>query len=91
MSRQRRRQGGASGSVHSPTLRSARTEDLRAELNRRCAGEDVRIFIKRACMRRLNIKGGNLGAELDTAVAKPQGLAQAPVAGVGCAALANHL
>jgi hypothetical protein len=42
-SRQRRRQGGASGSVHSPIVRSARTEDLRAELNRRRAGEDTRV------------------------------------------------
>jgi hypothetical protein len=39
VSRQRRRQGGASGSVHSPSVRSARTEDLRAELNRRRAAE----------------------------------------------------
>jgi hypothetical protein len=31
VSRQRRRQGGASGSVHSPTVRSARTEELRIE------------------------------------------------------------
>jgi hypothetical protein len=29
-SRQRRRQGSASGSVHSPSVRSARTEDLQA-------------------------------------------------------------
>jgi hypothetical protein len=45
-SRQRHRQGGASGSVHSPSVRSARTEDLRAELNRRRAGEDARISIE---------------------------------------------
>jgi hypothetical protein len=72
-------------------VRSARTEDLRAELNRRRAGEDAHISIKRACNRRLNIEGRNLGAELDAVVPKPQGLAQAPVAGVGCAALADHL
>jgi hypothetical protein len=47
ISRQRRRQGGASGSVHSPSVRSARTEDLRAELNRRRAGEDARVSIER--------------------------------------------
>jgi hypothetical protein len=48
MSRQRRRQGGASGSVHSPPVRSTQTEDLRADLNRRCAGEDIRVSIERA-------------------------------------------
>jgi hypothetical protein len=47
-SRQRRHQGGASGSVHSPSVRSARTEDLRAELNCRHAGEDARLTIERA-------------------------------------------
>jgi len=43
-----RRQGGASASVRSPTVRGARTEDLRAELNRRRAGEDARISVERA-------------------------------------------
>jgi hypothetical protein len=70
-SRQRRRQGGASGSVHSPTVRSARTKDLRAELNRRRAGEDAHITMERARERRLNIEGRNLGVELDAAVPKP--------------------
>jgi hypothetical protein len=41
--------------------------------------------------RRLNIEGPNLDTELDTAVPMPQGHIQAPVAGVGCAALAVHL
>jgi hypothetical protein len=91
VSRQHHRQGGASGSVHSPSVRSARTEDLRAELNRRRAGEDARITIERARVRRLNIKGRNLEAELDAVVPKPQGLTQAPVAGVGYAVLADHL
>jgi hypothetical protein len=91
VSRQRRRQGGASGSVHSPSVRSARTEDLRAELNRRHAGEDARVSIERARNRRLNIEGRNLAPELDAAAARPQGLPQAPVLGVGCAALADHL
>jgi hypothetical protein len=72
-------------------VRSARTEDLRAELNRRRAGEDARVTIERACVRRLNIEGRNLEAKLDAAVPKPQGLAQAPVVGVDCAALADHL
>jgi hypothetical protein len=72
-------------------VRSARTEDLRAELNRRRAGEDARISIEQVRNRRLIIEGRNLGAELDTVVPKPQGLAQAPVAGVGSAALVDHL
>jgi hypothetical protein len=91
VSRQRRRQGGASGSVHSPSVRSARTEDLRVELNRRRAGEDARITVERVRERRLNIEGRNLEAELDAAVPKPQGHVQAPVARVGCAAIAVHL
>jgi hypothetical protein len=61
------------------------------ELNRRHAGEDARVTIKRARVLRLNIEGRNLEAELDAVVPKPQGLAQAPVAGVGCTTLADHL
>jgi hypothetical protein len=48
VSRQRRRQGGASSSMHSPSVRSVRIEDLRAELNRRHAGEDACVSIERA-------------------------------------------
>jgi hypothetical protein len=33
--------------VHSPSARGARTNDLRAELNRRCVGEDARISLER--------------------------------------------
>jgi hypothetical protein len=91
VSRQRRRQGGASGSVHSPSVRSARTEDLRAELNHRRAGEDARVSIERARDRRLNIEGRDLDAELAAVAPMPQGPVQAPVSGVGCAALADHL
>jgi hypothetical protein len=91
VSRQRRRQGGASGSVHSPSVRSAWTEDLQAELNRRRAGEDARVSIEQAHNRRLNIEGRDLAPELDASVARPQELAQAPVSGVGCAALVDHL
>jgi hypothetical protein len=91
VSSQCHRQGGASGSVHSPTVRSAWTENLQAELNRRSAGEDARVTIKRARVRWLNIEGRNLEAELDAAVPKPHGLAQAPVARVGCAVLIDHL
>jgi hypothetical protein len=54
-------------------------------------GEDARVSIKRARNRRLNIEGRNLAPELDAAAARPQGLPQAPVSGVGCAALADHL
>jgi hypothetical protein len=60
VSKQRCRQGGASGSVHSPSVRSAWTEDLWAELNHRRAGEDARISIERARNRRLNIEGRDL-------------------------------
>jgi hypothetical protein len=69
--------------VHSPSVRSARTEDLRAELNRRHAGEDARVSIERARNRRLNIEGRDLAPELDAVAARPQGLTQAPVSGVG--------
>src|SRR6185437_16665728 len=89
------RQGGASASVRSPTVRGARTEDLWAELNRRRAGEDARISVERARERCLNIEGRNLNADLDAVAPKPPVNARiqpgAPVVGVGCAALADHL
>ena len=66
-----RRQGSASASVRSPTGRGARTEDLRAELNCRRAGEDARISVERARERRLNIEDRNLNADLDVAEPKP--------------------
>ena len=79
----------------SPTVRGARTEDLRAKLNRRRAGEDARISVERARERRLNIEGRNLNADLDAAAPKPpmnpRIQAGTTVAGVGCAALADHL
>ena len=43
-----RRQHEASASVCSPLVRGARTDDLRAKLNRRRAGEDARISLERA-------------------------------------------
>jgi hypothetical protein len=73
ISRQRHCQGGAPGSVHSPSVRSARTEDLWAELNRRRAGEDARVSIERARGRRLNIEGRDLDAELAAVAPAPQG------------------
>jgi len=82
-------------SVHSPIVRSARTEDLRVELNRRRAGEDAHVSMERAHERRLNTEGHNLDTELDAAAPKSPGnvrtQAGTPVAGVGCAALADHL
>jgi hypothetical protein len=101
--------------VRSPSVRGAQTDDLRAELNRRCAGEDARVFLERALERqqnfkgredarvslerarerRQNIEGRNL--DQDFAAVAPQTPAGArfqagvPLAGVGCAALADHL
>jgi hypothetical protein len=43
-----RRQHEASTSVRSPLVRAAPTEDLRAELNRRRAGEDVPVYMERS-------------------------------------------
>jgi hypothetical protein len=43
--------------VRSPSVRGAQTDDLRAELNRRRAGEDVRISLERARERRQNFEG----------------------------------
>jgi len=81
--------------MHSPTVKGARTEDLRAELNRRHAAEDTRVSIERARNRRLNAEGRNLGANLEAAAPSAPGDARArtgtPVAGVGCAALAKYL
>ena len=51
--------------------------------------------MERARERRLNIEGRNLNADLDAAAPKLPGNARAPagapVPGVGCAALADHL
>jgi hypothetical protein len=76
-------------------VRGAQTNNLRAELNRRRAGEDARISLERAQERRQNIEGRNL--DQDFAVVAPQTPVGArfqvgvPLAGVGCAALADHL
>jgi hypothetical protein len=117
-SRSSRRQHEASASVRSPSVRAAPTEDLRAELNRRRAGEDApvsversndlraelnrrragedaRVSLERARECRQNIEGRNL--DQDFAAAAPQTpvgawfRAGVPLAGVGCAALADHL
>jgi hypothetical protein len=81
--------------VRLPSVRGAQTNDLRAELNRRRAGEDARISLERASERRQNIEGCNL--DQDFAAVAPQApmgtrsQAGVPLAGVGCAALADHL
>jgi hypothetical protein len=72
-----------------------RSSDLRAELNRRRAGEDAHISLERARERRQNVEGRNLN--YDFAAVAPQTptgtriQAGVPLAGVGCAALADHL
>jgi hypothetical protein len=101
--------------VRSPSVRGAQTNDLRAELNRRRAGEDAWVSLERARERRQNfegrddaqvslerarehrqnIEGRNL--DQDFAAVAPQTLVGArfqagvPLAGVGCAALVDHL
>jgi hypothetical protein len=93
--RSSRRQREATKSVRSPSVRGAQTDDLRAELNRRRTGEDARISLERARERRQNIEGRNL--DQDFAAATPQTpmgtrpQTGVPLAGVGCAALADHL
>jgi hypothetical protein len=93
--RSSRRQREMTASVHSPFVRGAQTDDLRAELNRRCTGEDARVSLERARERRQNIEGRNLNR--DFAADAPQTPVGArsqtgvPLAGVGCAALADHL
>jgi hypothetical protein len=46
--RSSRHQHEATASVRSPSVRGAPTDDLRAELNRRRAGEDARVFLESA-------------------------------------------
>jgi hypothetical protein len=93
--RSSRRQHEAATSVRSPSVRGAQTDDLRAELNRRRAGEDARVSLERVREHRRNIKGRNL--DQDFAAVAPQTPAGAriqvgvPLAGIGYTALANHL
>jgi hypothetical protein len=81
--------------VRSPSVRGTQANDLRAELNRRRAGEDTRVSLERARERRQNIEGHNL--DQDFAAVAPQASmgtrsqAGVPLAGVGCVALADHL
>jgi hypothetical protein len=93
--RSSRRQHEASASVRSPSVRGAHSNDLRAKLNHRHAGEDAWISLERARERRQNIEGHNL--DQDFAAVAPQTpvgarfQAGVPLAGVGCAALVDHL
>jgi hypothetical protein len=58
--RSSRCQHEASVSVRSPSVRGAQTNNLRAELNRRRAGEDARVSLERVRERHQNIEGRNL-------------------------------
>jgi hypothetical protein len=93
--RSSRRQREATTSVRSPSVRGAQTDDLLAELNHRHTGEDARVSLERACERRQNIEGRNLDRDLAAeAPQTPMGARSqtgVPLAGVGCAALADHL
>jgi hypothetical protein len=81
--------------VRSPSVRAAPAEDLRTELNHRRAGEDACLSLERARELRQNVEGRNL--DYDFAAVAPQTpvgarlQAGVPLAGVGCAALADHL
>jgi hypothetical protein len=55
--------------MRSPSVRCVQTNDLRAELDRRRAGEDARVSLERARERRQNIEGRNL--DQDFAAAAP--------------------
>lgn len=71
------------------------TEGMRAELDRRRAGEDARVFMERVRERRHNIEGQNLDADFGAVAPKPSGDAHVkmgvPMAGVGCVTLTDHL
>jgi hypothetical protein len=76
-------------------VRGAQTNDLRAELNCTRAGEDARVSLERVPERHQNIDGCDL--DQDFAAVAPQtsmgtrSQTGVPLAGVGCAALADHL
>jgi hypothetical protein len=93
--RSSRHQHEATASVRSPSMRGAQTNDLWAELNHRRTGEDACISIERVCEHRQNVEGRNL--DYDFAAVAPQTTTGAriqagvPLAGMGCAALEDHL
>jgi hypothetical protein len=90
-----RRQHEALAFVRSPSVRGELTNDLLAELNRWRAGEDARVSLERVRERRQNIEGRNLDQDFATVAPQaPMGTrshAGVPLAGVGCAALMDHL
>jgi hypothetical protein len=55
--RSSRCQHEATAFVRSPSVRGAQTNNLRAELNRRRAGEDARVSLERAWERQQNFEG----------------------------------
>jgi hypothetical protein len=67
-----------------------RSEDLRDELNRRRAGKDVCISLERVREHRENLEQG-FAAVAPQAPGDARFQTSIPLAGVGCAALANHL
>jgi hypothetical protein len=93
--RSSRRQHEATTSVRSTSVRGAQTDDLRVELNRRRAEEDARISLERVREHRQNIEGRNLDQDfIAVAPQAPMGTRSQvgiPLAGVGYAALADHL
>jgi hypothetical protein len=93
--RSSRREYEASASVRSPSVRGAQTNDLRAELDRRRAGEDARVSLERVRECRQNIGGRNLDQDFAAVAPQtPMGIRSqtgVPLAGVGCVALADHL
>jgi hypothetical protein len=92
--RSSRRQHEASASARSPSVRGAQTNDLWSELNRRRAGEDAQVSLEMARERRQNIDGRNLDQDFATVAPQTQmgtwSQTGVPLAGVGCAALADH-
>lgn len=68
---------------------------MQAELDRRRASEDARVFMERVRERRHNIEGRNLDADFGAVAPKPSGDAWVkmgvPMAGMGCVTLADHL
>jgi hypothetical protein len=68
---------------------------MRAELDRRHAGEDACVFMERVRERRHNIEGRNLDADFGAVAPKTSGDARVkmgvPMARVGCVTLADHL
>jgi hypothetical protein len=58
----------ASASVRSPSVRGARTDDLRAELNRRCVDEDARISPEKADDLRVELNRRRAGEDAEVSL-----------------------